>query len=131
MNSGYLLRVYDNFHSLSESDAYDHGTFTIYEEAVEAAKRIVEISLRENFEFGMSASDLILQYSVYGDHPVIIPINPSGKSNPSEGKETMNLFSSAEFAAQIYQEVWKSKTTPRRKPTKWDLNRFGKSNQSS
>ncbi len=38
----YKLKVYDNFHYMDEEEAYMHGEFDTYEEALKKAKSIVE-----------------------------------------------------------------------------------------
>ena len=72
----YHLRVYDNFHYGDDSEAYDYGQFEGYELALNAAKKIVEESLRHEYKRGMSEQDLIVAYLFYGEDPIIVPSEP-------------------------------------------------------
>ncbi len=72
----YHLRVYDNFHYGDESEAYDHGSYPTYEAAVIAAKAIVDEFLNQNWKPGIEPDDLLSQYSLYGEDPVILPNEP-------------------------------------------------------
>jgi hypothetical protein len=74
----YHLRVYDNFHYMDESEAYDHGQFGTYEEALTAAKAIVDEFFKQNWKSGIAPDDLLGQYSQYGEDPVILPDEPGG-----------------------------------------------------
>ena len=75
----YRLRVYDNYHSGDESEAYDHGSYTTYEAAERAAKAIVDEFLEHNWERGKSAGILCAEYALNGEDPIILPAdNPSG-----------------------------------------------------
>ena len=70
----YQLRIYDNFHYMDESEAYDTGEFETYEEALNAAKKIVDDFLMHNWEPGITESELIDQYTSFGEDPDIIPV---------------------------------------------------------
>jgi hypothetical protein len=47
------------------------GVFDTSEEALEAAKRLVDDSLRENWKPGMTPAVLFLRYQTFGDDPAI------------------------------------------------------------
>jgi hypothetical protein len=72
----YHLRIYDNFHYMDESEAYDHGQFGTYEEAVTAAKAIVDEFFHQNWKSGIDPDQLLGQYTLYGEDPVILPDGP-------------------------------------------------------
>jgi hypothetical protein len=72
----FHLRVYDNFHYMDESEAYDHGQFETYEEALIAAKAIVDEFFEQNWKSGIDPDHLLGQYSLYGEDPVILPNEP-------------------------------------------------------
>jgi len=74
----YHLRVYDNFHYMDESEAYDHGQFGTYEEALIAARAIVDEFFKQNWKSGTKPDDLLGQYSQYGEDPVILPDEHGG-----------------------------------------------------
>ena len=74
----FHLRVYDNFHYMDESEAYDHGQYDSYEDALIAAKAIVDEFFEHNWISGITPDSLIGQYSIYGEDPVILP-NEHGK----------------------------------------------------
>jgi guanosine-3',5'-bis(diphosphate) 3'-pyrophosphohydrolase len=70
----YQLRIYDNFHYMDESEAYDSGEFETYEEALNAAKKIIDDYLAKNWRPGITESELIEQYTSFGEDPMIIPV---------------------------------------------------------
>ena len=57
----FHLRVYDNFHYMDESEAYNHGEYETYEEALIAAKAIVEEFFVGNWKTALTARDLAAQ----------------------------------------------------------------------
>ena len=87
----YHLRVYDNFHYMDESEAYDYGQYNTYEEAENAAKAIVKEFFEHNWSKGMTTDSLVGQYCLYGEDPIILPIdNTKGKH-----------FSARDYASEI------------------------------
>jgi hypothetical protein len=73
----YTVRVWDNFHYMEEDEAYNHGTYETYEEALAAAKTIVEDSLQEcapnpNNPDKLNADELYHRYVLFGDDPGIM-----------------------------------------------------------
>ena len=69
----FHLRVYDNYHYADESEAYDHGQYETYEEALLEAKAIVEEFLEQNWNHGITPEELLVQFALYGEDPIIIP----------------------------------------------------------
>ena len=69
----FHLRVYDNFHFMDESEAYNHGQFETYEDAVIAAKAIVDEFFVHYWKSGVTSDYLIGQYCLYGEDPIILP----------------------------------------------------------
>ena len=69
----FYLRVYDNFHYMDESEAYNYGQYETYEKALTAAKAIVDDFLKENWKAGIKPDELGACYSMYGEDPVILP----------------------------------------------------------
>lgn len=69
----FHLRVYDNFHYMNEEEAYDHGQYDTYEEALIAAKAIVDEFFGHNWNPGIKPDYLLGQYALYGDDPIIDP----------------------------------------------------------
>lgn len=79
MNTGtkkFHLRVYDNSHYMDESEAYNHGQYGTYEDALMAAKAIVDEFFEHNWESGVTPESLIGQYCLYGEDPIILPSEP-------------------------------------------------------
>jgi len=68
----YTVRVWDNFHYMEEDEAYNHGTFETYEEALAAAKAIVEESLSGCVPITGNAEELYERYVMFGDDPGIM-----------------------------------------------------------
>jgi hypothetical protein len=65
----YRVFVDDNYHYMDKDKRYTHGEFKTLEAAVEAAKRIVDDGLLNDYEPGMSASNLYSRYKMFGDDP--------------------------------------------------------------
>ena len=57
---------------MDESEAYIHGTFATYEEALHTAKKIVEDHIISNYKPGMSPSEMSANYTMFGEDPIII-----------------------------------------------------------
>ena len=68
----FELFVDDNFHFMDEDERYKSGSFDTYEEAVVAAKAIVDSFLENHYEPGMTAESLYKGYSMYGEDPFIV-----------------------------------------------------------
>jgi hypothetical protein len=84
----FVVRVADNFHYMDKSEIYTHGEFATWEEALGAAKRIVDTFLAAEFRPGITADALFDRYVAFGDDPFISPV-PDGLS-----------FSAWEYAEQ-------------------------------
>lgn len=76
MPEKFYLRVYDNFHYMDESEAYNHGQFETYEEALAEAQKIVDEFFEHNWEAGVTSDYLQGLYTLYGEDPVILPNEP-------------------------------------------------------
>jgi hypothetical protein len=67
----YTVFVDDNYHYMDKDKRYKHGEFETLEAAVEAAKKIVEDCLLNDYKLGMSATGLYGRYTMFGDDPWI------------------------------------------------------------
>lgn len=72
----FRLKIYDNYHYMDESEAYETGWFATYDEALIEAKIIVDEFLESCWKFGATPSFLLQQFSMFGEDPVIIPNEP-------------------------------------------------------
>jgi hypothetical protein len=70
----FHLRVYDNYHYMDESEAYNHGEYETYEEALVGAKAIVDEFLVHNWTPGTKPDSLIVSFAFYGEDPIILPV---------------------------------------------------------
>ena len=95
----YHLRIYDNYHYMDESEAYNQGPYASYEEAELAARQVVEESLRDMIKPGADEQKLLSDYKMFGDDPVIVD------------KETGQVgdFSAWSYANEAAKEVLKKK----------------------
>ncbi|MFZ2284959.1 MAG: hypothetical protein WAV86_13890 [Lutibacter sp.] len=91
----FHLRVYDNFHYMDESQAYNYGQFATYEEALIAAKAIVDEFFEHNWKSGVTPDYLNVQYCLYGEDPIILP-NEHGK---------LESFSARTYASISAEEI--------------------------
>lgn len=89
----FHLRVYDNFHYMDESEAYNYGEFQTYEEALIEAKKIIDNFFEHCWKSGVKPDDLIVQYCLFGEDPRIVP-TPNGR-----------YFSAREYARTSAVEV--------------------------
>jgi hypothetical protein len=69
----YVVFVDDNYHYQDENERFKHGEFKTAAEAIEACKNIVERSLVEAFQRGMTAEQLLSQYRMFGEDPFVVP----------------------------------------------------------
>lgn len=68
----YIVMIDDNFHYMDEEHRYKHGTFSTFEKAVAACKKIVDEELRDMLKQGVKPEDLSATWSMYGSDPFII-----------------------------------------------------------
>ena len=71
----YKVFIDDNYHYMDESHRYEHGTFETADEAIAACRKIVDSILEENHIPGMSAPELYLRYTHFGEDPFIVTID--------------------------------------------------------
>ncbi len=60
---------------MDESEAYNHGKYKTYEDALIAAKAIVEEFFVNNWKSGVTGGYLLGQYCLYGEDPTYFPTN--------------------------------------------------------
>jgi hypothetical protein len=75
----FTVMVDDNFHYMDEDERRALGEFATWEEAVQAARQIVERSLSEHYKPGMTAEQLYSAYTGFGEDPFIVP-KPEGQA---------------------------------------------------
>jgi len=68
----YKVFIDDNFHYMDEGERIAHGEFETADEALAAAKAIVDESLPEFFKPGMSADEVYDLYLQFGSDPFIV-----------------------------------------------------------
>jgi hypothetical protein len=68
----YRVLVDDNFHYMDESERYELGSYATLEEAIKAAKAVVDSFLSSEYHPGMTADQLYKQYVTFGEDPFII-----------------------------------------------------------
>ncbi len=71
--ANYTVYVDDNYHYMDESERYKLGEFETYDDALNAAKRIVEDYINRAYKEGMSARELLESYKSFGEDPYIDP----------------------------------------------------------
>jgi hypothetical protein len=75
----YRVLIDDNYDYMDESARYGGGSFDTFEEAVTRCKELVDDSLEECYEEGMSGGELDGRYKMFGDDPFIMSDDPVGK----------------------------------------------------
>lgn len=68
----YTVMVDDNYHYMDEGERYTHGRFATAEEAVTAARKIVDEYLARTHTPGMTAAALYSSYKSFGEDPFIV-----------------------------------------------------------
>ena len=89
-NQKFHLRIYENSHYMDESEAYNHGQYNSYEDAIIGAQKIVDEFFEHNWRPGVTPDDLMVLFCLYGEDPIILP-NEHGKHEP--------------FSARTYAEI--------------------------
>ncbi|HEX8737338.1 MAG TPA: hypothetical protein VF721_18540 [Pyrinomonadaceae bacterium] len=72
MADSYQVFIDDNYHYMDESERYKHGDFASFEEALAACKAIVDDCLQGSYEKGMTAGQLYVVYTGFGEDPFIV-----------------------------------------------------------
>jgi hypothetical protein len=67
----YTVFVDDNFHHMDEEHRCKLGDYDSLEEAVAAAKKIVDDFLKSSHTPGLSAEELLAKYKSFGEDPWI------------------------------------------------------------
>jgi hypothetical protein len=68
----YTVRVDDNFHYMDTNYRYTLGEFEILEDALKAAKEVVDCFLASAYTPTMSAEELYQIYTSFGSDPFIV-----------------------------------------------------------
>ena len=82
---------------MDESEAYNHGQYKTYEDAVIVPKAIVKEFFVDNWKGGLTADELLGEYCFYGEDPVVLP-NEHGE-HP--------FFSARTYAEEIHDTIFK------------------------
>jgi hypothetical protein len=69
----YTVFIDENSHYQDESERCRLGEFETYEDALAAAKKVVDDFLDSAYRKGMSAKALLDSYKMYGEDPFIVP----------------------------------------------------------
>jgi hypothetical protein len=85
----YKVVVQDNFHWWDETERYEFGTFTTWDEAVDACKNKIEQELEKFFEPGMDANQLYDHYIQMADEPFILASAADAYGDFSESEYAM------------------------------------------
>jgi hypothetical protein len=74
----FVVTVADNYHYMDRDEWWTFGAFATADEAVAAAKALVDASLSEFYEPGATAEELFAQYTMFGDDPFIAAADSPG-----------------------------------------------------
>jgi hypothetical protein len=91
----YTVFVDDNFHYMDESLMYKLGVIQTWNDAVKAAKAIVDEFLIENKSKTKSSEELFMAYCQYGEDPYI------------DIKDAYKKFSARKYAEDMSKELFK------------------------
>lgn len=99
----YTVQVDDNYHYMDETERYTLGKYETWEEAVAAAKKLVDASLADSYKPGMSAESLYSAYKMFGEDPFILGDCPDPK----------DAFSAWDYAKRRCEELCGTTTAPK------------------
>ena len=68
----FVVTVADNYHYADRDEWWTLGAFATTDEALAAAKALVDVSLNEYYEPGVSADELFGWYTMFGDDPFVV-----------------------------------------------------------
>lgn len=89
----YNIYIDDNSHYMDESERRSGGSCDDCESAIAVCKHIVDRSLSEQYQKGMTAEQLLAQYKSFGEDPWISSSNDGCK------------FSAWDYAGQRSEEM--------------------------
>ena len=69
--SKYYVHIDDNYHYMDETERRSGGVYDDCQAALAICKQIVDSSLTEQYQEGMTAEHLLRQYHLFGDDPWI------------------------------------------------------------
>lgn len=72
----FRICVGDNSRYMDDGENRAQGEFATWDEAVAAARRLVDRSLAEHYRSGMSSDALFSAYTAFGEDPYIVPTPP-------------------------------------------------------
>jgi hypothetical protein len=74
--SPYKVMSDDNFHYMEDDERSEWGTFSTAEQALDACRRLVDRSLRHQYEQGgVTAEALYDRYTDFGDDPFVVALD--------------------------------------------------------
>lgn len=76
----YRVLVDDNYNYMDPDDRYEQGTYDSLEDALAACRRLVDLSLEEAYQPGITADALYGHYKGFGDDPFIVVVGGSDES---------------------------------------------------
>lgn len=101
----YELYLDENDHYRDEEKRYLAGVFDTYEEAVRAAKKIVDEYLEYACAPGMTAEELLNSYRMFGEDPFIVG-NVSGQYDEAAAAgHAVFAEGGSRFSAWEYAEI--------------------------
>jgi hypothetical protein len=68
----FVVTVADNFHYMDEGAYWTLGAFATADEAIAAAKALVDAFLTDKHQPGATAEELFANYTSFGDDPFIV-----------------------------------------------------------
>lgn len=110
LTRGYRVLVDDNFHFMKEEERWCLGEFATYEEALIAARKLVE-DFFSDAEPGQSAEELYDGYTGFGDDPFIVVFG--GADQPA------HMFSAWDYAKHLASELGKVPGVPHGCPSRF------------
>ena len=76
----YRVLVDDNYHYMDPDERYEQGIYDNVEDALAVCRRLVDLSLKEGYQPGMTAEALFGYYKSFGDDPFVTVVDGTDDS---------------------------------------------------
>lgn len=99
----YTVYVDDNTHFMDESERFKLGEYETAEDAVKAAKYLVDKFLVQNYKPDMLSETLYENYTIFGKDPFIVPQDEESKFSAWDyAKEQCRIICNGGFPDKVF-----------------------------
>jgi hypothetical protein len=99
MDHQYSVKVDDNYHYGDESERYDGGSYATLNEAIRRCEELTIQSVKNSYEKGRTAGEMMALWSMFGEDPFIIG------ADSEEPPFSARKFVTEELCARVIAEI--------------------------